>query len=70
MSHVVMCPGLCREGGLLPLAPEAGAPPRCVLRDGVHLFSPLAPHHGVLADLGADFTGPGVPVQYFLYHGL
>ena len=35
------------------------AAPRLVLRDGVHLFSPRAPHHEVLATEGASSTSPG-----------
>lgn len=32
---------------------------RLVLRDGVHLFSPRAPHHRVLAKEGAASHSPG-----------
>jgi len=39
------------------------AAPRLVLRDGVHLFSPRAPHHEVLASKGASSTSPGAPLR-------
>ena len=35
------------------------AGPRLVMRDGVHLFDPLANHHHVLAQHGAATTAPG-----------
>lgn len=41
------------------MPPAAPPHPRCVLREGLHLFSPQAPHHAHLATHGADATGPG-----------
>ena len=35
------------------------AGPRLVMRDGVHLFDPLATHHRVLAQHGVATTAPG-----------
>lgn len=32
---------------------------RLVMRDGVHLFDPLAAHHRILAREGADSASPG-----------
>ena len=42
-----------------PAAVKAGAGPRVVLRDGVHLFDPTAPHHWLLAREGAAAAGTG-----------
>ena len=42
-----------------PTAVMAGAGPRVVLRDGVHLFDPTAPHHWLLAREGAAAVGAG-----------
>ncbi len=35
------------------------AGPRLVMRDGVHLFDPTAPHHKVLAQRGVATTAAG-----------
>ena len=42
-----------------PAVVKAGAGPRVVLRDGVHLFDPTAPHHWLLAREGAAAAGAG-----------
>ncbi|KAK9804176.1 hypothetical protein WJX73_009170 [Symbiochloris irregularis] len=39
---------------------------RLVYRDGVHLFSPLAEHHRVLAEEGCSAAGPGAPMARLL----
>lgn len=41
------------------MPPAVPPHPRCVVREGLHLFSPQAAHHAALADAGADATGPG-----------
>ena len=41
------------------MPPAAPPHPRCVLREGLHLFSPQAAHHAALADAGADATSSG-----------
>lgn len=36
---------------------------RLVIKDGVHLFDPQAPHHSVLAREGIDSTSEGKPTH-------
>ena len=40
-------------------APQQRVGTRLVMRDGVHLFDPTAPHHKVLAQQGVASTAPG-----------
>ena len=35
------------------------AGPRLIMRDGVHLFHPTAPHHKILAQRGVATNAPG-----------
>ncbi|DBB05437.1 TPA: hypothetical protein ACH3X1_012401 [Trebouxia sp. C0004] len=47
------------------------AGPRLVMRDGVHLFDPTAPHHKVLAQRGVATTAAGAPlVDVVFVHGI
>eukprot|EP00884_Botryococcus_braunii_P003264 jgi/Botrbrau1/12939/Bobra.154_2s0001.1 len=44
---------------------------RVVLRDGVHLFQPRAPHHSLLAREGASSHSPGAPAMDVVFvHGI
>ncbi len=71
-TAVVGAAGFGAMGGGAAAAPPGAAPgARLVLRDGVHLFSPGAGHHGVLAREGAAARSPGAPgLDVVFVHGL
>jgi hypothetical protein len=65
-AEVALSGALARVRRGLDWARDAGRPPvpparRLVVPDGVHLFSPLAPHHAALARRGTDDASEGAP---------